>query len=384
MRMNRLTAYAVVCCTLLVGLVPSAFGRAMVNDSEVVAPAPEAVVTPEPRPINLTISVSGDLLIHEAIWKIASEYGHGNGFNFVPILAQIRPFIKGADLALCHLETPLMPGDPVGYPVFRTPPSLAHAIKVTGWDVCSTASNHTLDQGQDGINSTLAVLRRNGIRHTGSAASAKQARRITILKAKGVKVAFLAYTQLSNGQAVPNPWSVKWAEAPAIIADAKRARRLGADVVIVTLHWGQEFQSKPTPLQTGLATALNRSPAITAVVGQHAHVVQPIRYQRGKLVVFGEGNLLANQGAYADLIPSSRDGLIALLRVRINSAGASSLRRIDYVPTFVSEENFTVLPVATMLRRGEGPTEQLQASWKRTVGIVGHGRAVHAWRGARP
>ena len=154
--------------------------------------------------------------------------------------------------------------------------------------------------------------------------------------------------------------------------------------MIVTLHWGQEFVSKPTALQMDLANVLNRSRAITAVVGQHAHVVQPIRYVRGKLVVFGEGNLLANQGAYADLIPSSRDGLIALLRVRINSKGKSTLRRIDYVPTLVSEENFTVLPVGSMLRRGEGPTEQLQASWKRTIGVVGQGRAVHAWRGSRP
>jgi len=356
----------------------------MLSNSEMVPPVRHKQEKPKPRAVNLTISVSGDLLVHKAIWEIANDYAHGKGFNFVPLFAKIRPFIRGADLALCHLETPLMSGDPVGFPVFRTPRSLARAIRVTGWDVCSTASNHTLDHGQDGINSTITTLRRNGIKHTGSAVSAKQARRITILKAKGVKVAFLAYTQLGNGQKQPHPWSLKWADGPTIISDAKRARKLGADVVIVTLHWGQEFVSKPTALQMDLANVLNRSRAITAVVGQHAHVVQPIRYVRGKLVVFGEGNLLANQGAYADLVPSSRDGLIGLLRIRVNPNGKSELRRIDYVPTYVSEDDFTVLPVWQTLRRGAGDTAKLKASWLRTTGTVGHGRAVSAWRHARP
>ena len=382
--MGRINAYLIVFFALFACAVPGSFGRAMVGDQETSTPVVVVVDTPKPRPINLTISVSGDLLVHEAIWKVASDYAHGKGFNFVPILARIRPFIKGADLALCHLETPLMSGAPVGYPVFRTPPSLAHAIKVTGCDVCSTASNHTLDHGQDGINSTIAVLRRNGIKHAGSATSAKQSRRITILKAKGVKVAFLAYTQISNGQAVPNPWSVNWAEGPRIIADAKRARRLGADVVIVTLHWGQEFQSKPSALQLGLAATLSHSSAITAVVGQHAHVVQPIRYVGGRLVLFGEGNLLANQGAFAGLVPASRDGLIGLLRIRVNPDGHAHLRRIDYVPTYVSEDRFTVLPITQNLLQSQGSSGELKDSWLRTVGTVGHGRVIHAWRRPRP
>ena len=356
----------------------------MLSNSEMVPPVRHKQEKPKPRAVNLTISVSGDLLVHKAIWEIANDYAHGKGFNFVPLFAKIRPFIRGADLALCHLETPLMSGDPVGFPVFRTPRSLARAIRVTGWDVCSTASNHTLDHGQDGINSTITTLRRHGIKHTGSAVSAKQARRITILKAKGVKVAFLAYTQLGNGQRQPHPWSLKWADGPTIISDAKRARRLGADVVIVTLHWGQEFQSKPSALQVALATTLNRSRAITAVVGQHAHVVQPIRYINGKLVLFGEGNLLANQGAYAGLTPGSRDGLIGLLRIRVNPDGKSQLRHIDYVPTYVSEDGFTVLPVTQTMRRGGGDTAKLMDSWVRTTGTVGRGRAVSVWRHARP
>ena len=338
-----------------------------------------------PKPIDLTISTSGDILIHKALWEHALDYGGGTTYNFRPLFRQVRPYIAGADLALCHLETPLLKGDPVGFPVFRTPPSLARAIKATGWDVCTTASNHTLDHGQEGINSTIAALRRSGVRATGSARSIGESRRIPILKAKGVKVAFLGYTQLLNGQTAPHPWSVNMAEPGEIIADAKRARRRGAKVVIINIHWGVEFAREPTAEQMTLATRLARSPAITAVVGEHAHVVQPIRRVGGKLVVFGQGNLIANQGSYADLAPDSRDGIISLLRIRISPTGKDQLRRVDYVPVFVSEDDFTVLPVGRLLRQqGAAASPLLETSWQRTLGTVGRGRTYGPWRGPTP
>jgi poly-gamma-glutamate synthesis protein (capsule biosynthesis protein) len=350
---------------------------------------PPLATSPKPasprKAIDLTISTSGDILIHQALWEHALDYGGGTTYNFRPFFRRIRPYIAGADLAFCHVETPLLRGTPVGFPVFRTPPELARAIKATGWDVCSTASNHTLDHGQDGIDSTIAALRRSGVRTTGSARSVGESRRIPILKAKGVKVAFLAYTQLLNGQTAPHPWSINMAEPDKIIADAKRARRRGAKVVIVNLHWGVEFASDPTAEQMTLATRLARSPAITVVVGEHAHVVQPIRRVGGKLVVFGQGNLIANQGSYADLAPASRDGIISLLRIRISKSGKDQLRRVDYVPVFVSEDDFTVLPVGRLLRQqGDAAAPLLESSWQRTLGTIGRARAYGPWRRPTP
>ena len=334
--------------------------------------APSAVV-------DLTISTSGDILIHEALWERARDYGGGATYNFRPLFREVRPYIEGADLALCHLETPLQLGTPTGFPVFRTPPQLARAIKATGWDVCTTASNHTLDQGQAGVDSTIAALRHSGVLHAGSARNAGEARRIAMLEAKGVKVAFLGYTQVINGQEIPHPWSMDWANADEIIADAKRARRQGAQVVIVNVHWGIEFAREPTGEQIDLAERLARSPAITAIVGEHAHVVQPIRRVGGKLIVFGQGNLIANQGDYADLSPDSRDGIISLLRIRIDRHGRDHLRRVDYVPVFISEDDFAVLPVARILRQHADAAEPIQLSWQRTVGTIGRGRTYGPW-----
>ena len=102
------------------------------------------------RVVRLVVEASGDLLIHSAVFERALVLGGGRRYNFAPLFAQIRPYIRRADLALCHVETPMTPAPATGYPVFNTPPALATAIRQTGWRACSTAATHTLDQGQTG------------------------------------------------------------------------------------------------------------------------------------------------------------------------------------------------------------------------------------------
>jgi poly-gamma-glutamate synthesis protein (capsule biosynthesis protein) len=295
------------------------------------------------------------------VWRRALADGGGRRYDFRPMLSRIAPVIAGADLALCHLETPLSYGPPRGYPSFRTPVSLAAAIRGAGWDACSTASNHTLDAGQRGVNTTLGVVKRAGLRQAGSYRTRAASLRPTILEAKGVKVAFLAYTALTNGQRAPHPWTVNMASAPRIARAAKRARLAGADAAIVNLHWGDEFRSAPTRAQRSLATALTRSKWITAVVGQHAHVVQPISWVNGKPVVFGEGNLLSNQTA-ACCPAGSQDGLIALLDLRVGASGVGA-KRVRYLPTYVRHPDFTVV-------RARG------ASRARTIRVAGRSKRV--------
>jgi hypothetical protein len=126
--------------------------------------ASAVAVTPhrgsQSRVVRLVVSVSGDLLIHTQVFQRALADGGGRRYNFAPMLARIRPYIAGADLAVCQVETP-MSGPPfTGYPVFNTPPALATAIRQTGWQACSTAGTHTLDQGQRGVAGTIRALNR--------------------------------------------------------------------------------------------------------------------------------------------------------------------------------------------------------------------------------
>ena len=311
-----------------------------------------------PAPVHFTVAASGDLLVHEPVAARAWADGGGKRYAFGPMFAAIRRRISGADLALCHMETPLVPGQVRGYPSFRTPPALARAVKATGWDACSTASNHSLDAGQYGIDTTLRALDRAGIRHAGTARSQTEATRTTMLSAKGIRVAFLSFTAVSNGQSVPHAWSFNWADPRRILNAAKRARRRGAEAVIVNLHWGTEFSHSISPSQAALADRLTRSPAISAIVGQHVHVVQPIRWIHGKPVVFGEGNLLSNQTA-ACCPPESQDGLIALIDFVVRGSRARA-KRVRYVPVWVRHPDYRVLPA----RRGS-------LSWRRTVAAAG-------------
>jgi poly-gamma-glutamate capsule biosynthesis protein CapA/YwtB (metallophosphatase superfamily) len=320
-----------------------------------------------PPPVHFTVAASGDFLVHTPVAAQALAEGDARRHDFRPLFRPIRRVIAGADLALCHVETPLVPGPVQGYPSFRTPPSLAHAIRATGWDACSTASNHSLDAGQHGISTTIAALDRAGIPHAGTARSARGARRAPILKVKGVRVALLAYTAVSNGQAVPRPWSVAWASPGRILRDARRARRRGADAVIVNLHWGNEYSHAISRSQWALAKRLTRSPAIAAIVGQHAHVVQPIRRVHGKPVVFGEGNLISNQTAGC-CPAASQDGLIALIRFTARGDRVRA-RRVRYVPTWVRHPDYRVVRAA----RGS-------ASWRRTVSVAGRAPGIRPAR----
>jgi poly-gamma-glutamate synthesis protein (capsule biosynthesis protein) len=249
--------------------------------------------------------------------------------------------------------------------VFRSPPALARAVRATGFDACSTASNHSVDRGQAGISATRRALARAGVPHTGSFSSPRQRRKPLMLRVRGVRVALLAYTQMTNGIPLPHPWSVNIASAGRILRDARRARRAGARVVIVTVHWGTEFQHAPDAFQNALARRLSRSHVITAVVGQHAHVVQPIRRVGRIVIVYGEGNLLSGQSD-ACCPAASQDGMLVRLHVRVGVRN-DRVARVTYAPIWVRHPDYTV-------RRAKRGSD----SWRRTVAVVGNRRLVRA------
>ena len=327
-----------------------------------------AVPAPAPGAEPISVAASGDFLIHTPVAARALALGGGRRYDFAPLFDPIRRHVAGADLAICHIETPLVPGPVQGYPSFRTPPALAGAIRRVGWDVCSTASNHSLDAGQYGIGTTLAALDRARIPHAGTARSPRERGRSTLLDVKGTQVGFLSYTAISNGQAVPHAWSVNWASAGQILADARRAKRRGAQLVIVNLHWGAEYVHAITPEQRTLARRLARSPAVDAIVGQHAHVVQPIRWVNRKPVVYGEGNLVSNQTAGC-CPAASQDGLVALIDFEPRAGGRLRATRIRYVPTSVRHPDYAVVPASPG-----------SVSWQRTVAVAGRRPGIRPLR----
>ena len=320
-----------------------------------------------------TVAATGDFLIHGPVFRQALSDG-GGSYDFRHMFRYIRPYIRGADLAICHFETPMAPGPPASYPSFNTPRELAKGAEAVGWDVCDTASNHTLDKGQTGVDATLNAVAEAGLKSHGSSKDAIEAQEIPIVDVKGVKVAFLAYTESTNGIPLPNSWSVNLLDPIQIKSDAKRAKDAGAQVVIVNLHWGAEYQNTPSDLQNQVARQLTDSPDIDAIIGQHVHVVQPITWMNGKPVVYGEGNLVSDQSS-ACCPEGSRDGIIAELNFVVDDEKVR-VENVNYVPVMVRRTDYAVIPIGVGLKKGLMDSGTLQTSYDRTVGVIGSSKRV--------
>jgi poly-gamma-glutamate synthesis protein (capsule biosynthesis protein) len=263
----------------------------------------------------VTVLGSGDVLIHPPLWEQAhaDALAEGSsGFDFSGIYAGIAADVKTADLATCEMETPLAPpqGPFAGWPDFNAPPQVLTALKGIGYKTCTTASNHSLDQGYTGVKRTLDELDAAGLRHTGSARSAAEAARpLIITMPNGVRVAQLAYAFGFNGIPVPSgePWLANLTDVPTILAAAHRAKQAGADVVVLSMHWGTEYDHLATQTQRDEAAQLLASPDIDLILGDHAHVVQPMQVVHGKWVIYCMGNQISR---HADPIDDSREGVM--------------------------------------------------------------------------
>ncbi|MFJ7068503.1 CapA family protein [Streptomyces sp. NPDC101115] len=318
------------------------------------------------RPAPFTLVASGDVLPHDSIIRQAAKDAGGAGYDFRPMLAGVRSVVSGADLAICHMETVYgAEGGPyTGYPAFKSPPEVAAALKETGYDSCSTASNHTLDDGAAGLRRTLDALDAAGVRHAGSARSAEEADRPTLLKAGGATVAQLAYTYDTNGYPLPEgqPWAVNLIDEQKIVADARAARKAGADVVVVSVHWGTEWQTAPDERQLSLGKALTASstggrPDIDLIIGTHAHVPQAYEKVNGTWIVYGMGDQIAGDminynGSYDR---RGNEGTLARFTfVPPAVPGARwEVRKAEFVPQFFDTARGRVVNLNAAIRKGE-------------------------------
>jgi poly-gamma-glutamate capsule biosynthesis protein CapA/YwtB (metallophosphatase superfamily) len=322
---------------------------------------------------SFTMLFAGDLLPHGPVNRIAAQSGQATreAYDYAPMLAAMKPYISAADLALCHMETPVAPNQAqiTTYPVFGAPVGLVKSIRDTGYDGCSTASNHSIDKGKAGVLATVAAFNAQGLGHTGTYVSAHDATRIQMYDVKGVKVAHLSYAYGFNGIPIPAdaPYAVHQIDVPRILAEAKQAREAGAQLVVLSLHWGNEYQPAPNAQQVAIAPALTASPDIDLIVGHHVHVVQPIVSEHGKFVVFGMGNQLSNQTQ--DL---RRDGLTVLVTVTRRIDGRYAATAVRCIPTYVDHPSLHVYPSSAAMAASTPPVlrGQLDASFARTMAAV--------------
>jgi poly-gamma-glutamate capsule biosynthesis protein CapA/YwtB (metallophosphatase superfamily) len=334
--------------------------------------------TPASPARSFTIVATGDMLLHERLWNQARQDATHTGapeMDFVPLIAAVQPYVSNADLGLCHLETPLAPlaGPYEGYPLFSAPPQIATALATVGYDACSTASNHTFDKGAAGVQRTLDTLDSVGIAHAGSARTPEEALTTTVLDVAGVKVALLSYTYGFNGIPYPNgeSWRADVIDAPRILTDARTAKQAGAEVVVVSMHWGTEYEQTPNAQQLELAPPLAQSKDIDLVIGHHAHVVQPVEKIDDTWVAYGLGNLVA---AHRTPGEARSEGLLVRFRFAEQPDGRFVTSSAEYLPLLITDAfPVRVLAVAAALSTGQHGTSsaaRLQEALDRTTSVV--------------
>jgi poly-gamma-glutamate synthesis protein (capsule biosynthesis protein) len=339
---------------------------------------PADTTTAVPAPVTMSLAFAGDILIHSQVWKAATVNAGGSGYDFTPMFARVKPLIEGVDLAICHLEVPLVAlGEkPTTNPLYSAPTEIAWAIKEMGFDRCSNASNHSYDKGVKGIDATLNEFDALGLGHAGMARTPEEIEP-KVFDVKGIKVTHLSYTFGFNDIAAPNgeTWRSALIDPARIIADAQKARDMGARVVIVSMHWGRESQTDLSDFQLTNSDAITKSGLIDLVIGHHAHVVQKIEQVNGVWTIFGLSNLISYLPTTDAFSPNTQDGMIVTTNITLNPDGSVVVDKPVVYPTWVDKKNGVVVrPILSDLADPTVPEDikaELNVSLERTRAVVG-------------
>lgn len=299
----------------------------------------------------ISMLVNGDLLFHPNLWKhfagANTAATDGTAFDFTPLFETMKPYIQASDIAVCEFETPIAKrgGPYTGYPVFNVPPEVADAAASVGYTACTHATNHSWDQGADGIARLWDTLASKGIAQTGSYKNEEGSTKPLVIDSPtgGGKLGLVTGTVSLNGMTADHDWQVDrlreagdpqhQSDIDRAVAKAKAAREQGADVVAMAMHSVQEYIDYADSWQVSEAHELADTGAFDVIYGAGCHCAQPIENYNGTWIIYGLGNtvtvsapasrIVNNQGVTARIQFAGRKGV----------AGAWRVSRIDWVPT---------------------------------------------------
>jgi len=298
----------------------------------------------------LTIGAIGDILIHDTVYQDAFN---GKDYNFNPVFENVKGILEKPDILTANQES-MLGGAEIGvssYPTFNSPHEVADALVNSGVDIVSMANNHTLDKGEKGILSATDYLNSIGLPHVGSFLNEEDRKTIRILDENGIKLAFLSYTYGTNGIPVPDgkDFLVNLINRDQMKEEIHRAK-LQADVVVMSIHWGNEYQRFPTEEQKDLAHFLANE-GVDIIFGSHPHVLQPMEWIETEdghktFVIYSLGNFISGQmWDYKDI-----GGMVTVeITKHISETGSRiELASPQFYPTYVSNQslrNYRVVPL---------------------------------------
>ncbi|TMV48715.1 CapA family protein [Paenibacillus mesophilus] len=306
--------------------------------------------------MKITIAAVGDILMKSEIVSSAKQQ---SAYKFEPIFGKVKSYLSKHDVTIGNLETTFSgkrtlgvvrrcptgncPNErrhpQTGRPVFNCPDELASALKRVGFRLLTTANNHCMDGGAAGLKRTLAVLDKNGLKHTGTFRTFEESKRDLILNVKGVKIGFLSYTSGTSSIHVPQRWMVNRIDPNKMAADIRRLKNK-TDFIIAYLHFGKEYRSSPNPKQKRLIHFLFKQ-GVNAVLGAHPHVLHPVSVSqerdihgqmRRRVAASSLGNFVSTR-LRNDM--NTVHGKILILTLKKQKGGVTDITKVEHKPTIV-------------------------------------------------
>ena len=293
----------------------------------------------------------GDILLHQPVYKDAAT--PEGTYDFSPMFTQVKPLLESADIAVANQET-MIGGKELGlssYPLFNSPFEIGDALKDAGIDIVTLANNHTMDKGEQAIQNALSYWNQIQMPYTGAFQSFEDREEIRTLTKNDITFSFLAYSYGTNGMPVPEdkPYLINLIDLPLIQQDVRKAKEL-SDVVVVSMHWGNEYESLPSTSQLELARELSTM-GVDIIIGHHPHVLQPMdwieRPDGSKtFVMYSLGNFLSGQIGLDRRIGGI--GGIEVTKTIFQGKSTITLNEPNFISTYTHHTNnrdFEIIPM---------------------------------------
>ena len=340
-------------------IVPPARTLAPAPSEIVIAtPTPEPPATPSPEELfasegdnvqGISLAVAGDIVCHTALNFEAKQ--DDDNYDFTKIFGGASGYLQRADYAVATLETTFPDtSEYTGYPLFKSPASLANALSGLGIDLLNTATNHSMDSDLAGLQRTLNVLDENGIAHVGTYRNQDEKNTnngIKLVDVNGISIAFLSFTYSAGDIPITGAeysTNVFYKDAATvdydkIEADLTAAKELNPDIIAVFMHWGDEFSTKPSNAQVELSDFLFKEGA-DIILGGHTHVAKQLEMRQ---IVNSDGTertgfICYSLGNFVSAQDRELTNLTAILDIKIeknHTTGASRVKSVSYAPMFM-------------------------------------------------
>ncbi len=300
-----------------------------------------------------TILGVGDVLISDSIFHDAQSE---DGFDFYPMFEHIAPHIQQADFAIANQET-MLGGEPVGlsgYPRFNSPKEVGDALQKTGFDMLSIANNHTLDYGAEAVENTIHHLNAIDLPYVGAYESEEDKQTLRTTDVNGLTFSFLSFSYGTNGMQVPEGKEhlIALIDEERIESEVAKAKE-ESDVVVLNLHYGDEYTAYPNDFQTSI-TSIAAEAGADIIFGHHPHVLQPFEWLhtsdgRQVFVAYSLGNFISGQEGV-----ERRIGGMAQVTAKRVIAGPATFTIIDeptFIPVYTDRTNwrdYAILPESKM------------------------------------